>query len=151
MTASQKPFYLLIIVQRWLILVLDITTTALALLVVGFAVHLKGQVSIGLTGVALVQLISMSETLSQLIQFWTSIETSISAVARIKQFSEDTPDENLPGENFEPPANWPSQGKVVLTNLTASYGENAEFKALDNVSLEIQPGEKVGICGRTGR
>ncbi|UKZ47330.1 hypothetical protein TrVGV298_001548 [Trichoderma virens] len=147
---SQKPFYLLIMVQRWLVLVLDLTTTALALLIVGFSVKLRGSVSVGLTGVSLVQLISMSETLNMLIQFWTSIETSIGAVARIKQFSEETPDESLPGEDQEVPANWPDKGHVVIQGLEASYDENDGIKALDGVTLDLKPGDKIGIVGRTG-
>ncbi|KAF4959656.1 hypothetical protein FGADI_1579 [Fusarium gaditjirri] len=149
---SQRPFYLLMIVQRWLVLVLDLTTAALALLLVGLAVRLRGEVDVGLTGVSLVQLISLSETVNMLIQFWTSIETSIGAVARIKQFAEETGEENLPGETHEPPVQWPGKGAIRINNLTASYGDGdgEVIKALDAVSLEIKGGEKVGICGRTG-
>ncbi|KAJ3526432.1 hypothetical protein NM208_g11192 [Fusarium decemcellulare] len=147
---SQRPFYLLIIVQRWLVLVLDLTTTALALLLVGLAVRLRNEVDVGLTGVSLVQLISLSETVNMLIQFWTSIETSIGAVARIKQFAEDSGEENLPGETLEPPQRWPDRGAIQITGLTASYGGGDSIKALDGVSLDIKPGEKIGICGRTG-
>lgn len=149
---SQRPFYLLIMAQRSLVLVLDLTTTVLALILVGSAVA-RGNVSVGLTGVSLVQLISLSETMNTLLQFVTSLETSISAIARIKHFAEDTPEEALPGESSleDPPSQWPGKGHVVLESLTASYGENGEIKALDGVSLEIKPGEKVGICGRTGR
>ncbi|KAK2590420.1 hypothetical protein QQS21_011893 [Conoideocrella luteorostrata] len=147
---SQKPFYLLIMVQRWLVLILDLTTAALALLVVGFAVQLRGSVSVGLTGVSLVQLISLSETLNLLMQFWTSMETSLGAVARIKQFAEETGEEHRLGENSEPLADWPSRGHVVIRNLSASYGDDHDVQALDSISLEIQPGEKVAVCGRTG-
>ncbi|KAF5252095.1 hypothetical protein FANTH_2843 [Fusarium anthophilum] len=126
---SQRPFYLLMIVQRWLVLVLDLTTAALALLLVGLAVRLRGEVD-----------------------FWTSIETSIGAVARIKQFAEETGEENLPGETHQPPAQWPDKGAIQINNLTASYGDRdgEVIAALDAVSLEIKRGEKVGICGRTG-
>ncbi|KAK4076517.1 hypothetical protein Purlil1_12630 [Purpureocillium lilacinum] len=148
--ASQRPFYLLVMVQRWLVLVLDLVTAALALLVVGFAVRLRGSVSVGLTGVSLVQLISLSETLNMLMQFWTSIETSIGAVARIKQFAEETPEESRPGEDLTPPEDWPSQGHLVISNLSASYETDTEVQALSDVSLEIRAGEKVAICGRTG-
>ncbi|KAM0298499.1 hypothetical protein ACHAPM_008569 [Fusarium culmorum] len=149
---SQRPFYLLMIVQRWLVLVLDLTTAALALLLVGLAVRLRGEVDVGLTGVSLVQLISLSETVNLLIQFWTSIETSIGAVARIKQFAEDTGEENLLGETQEPPSQWPDKGAIQISELTASYGNGQEYvhQALDAVSFEIKPGEKVAICGRTG-
>ncbi|KAG5784249.1 hypothetical protein H9Q73_002081 [Fusarium xylarioides] len=133
---SQRPFYLLMIVQRWLVLVLDLSTAALALLLVGLAVRLRGEV----------------DTVNMLIQFWTSIETSIGAVARIKQFAEETGEENLPGETHQPPAQWPDKGAIQITNLIASYGDGdgEVIKALDAVSFEIKGGEKVGICGRTG-
>ncbi|RGP61630.1 hypothetical protein FLONG3_10459, partial [Fusarium longipes] len=149
---SQRPFYFLMIVQRWLVLVLDLTTAVLALLLVGLAVRLRSEVDVGLTGVSLVQLISLSETVNMLIQFWTSIETSISAVARIKQFAEETGEENLPGESREPPQQWPDHGAIQIRDLTASYGDGQEevTRALDALSLEIKPGEKVGVCGRTG-
>ncbi|KAF5647245.1 multidrug resistance-associated 1 [Fusarium sp. NRRL 52700] len=126
---SQRPFYLLMIVQRWLVLILDLTTAALALLLVGLVVRLRGEVD-----------------------FWTSIETSIGAVARIKQFAEETGEENLPGETHQPPVQWPNNGAIRINNLTASYGDGdgEVIKALDAVSLEIRGGEKVGICGRTG-
>ncbi|KAF5540282.1 multidrug resistance-associated 1 [Fusarium mexicanum] len=149
---SQTPFYLLMIVQRWLVLVLDLTTAALALLLVGLAVRLRGEADVGLTGVSLVQLISLSETVNMLIQFWTSIETSIGALARIKQFAEETGEENLLGETHQPPAQWPDKGAIQINNLTASYGDRdgEVIAALDAVSLKIKGGEKVGICGRTG-
>ncbi|KAL3955773.1 hypothetical protein ACCO45_011336 [Purpureocillium lilacinum] len=146
----RSALYLLVMVQRWLVLVLDLVTAALALLVVGFAVRLRGSVSVGLTGVSLVQLISLSETLNMLMQFWTSIETSIGAVARIKQFAEETPEESRPGEDLTPPEDWPSQGHLVISNLSASYETDTEVQALSDVSLEIRAGEKVAICGRTG-
>lgn len=132
-------------------MVLDLVTAALAFLIVGFSVYLREKVSVGLTGVALVQLISMSQALNMLIQFWTSVETSIGAVARIKNFTEEAGDENKPSETIQPPAHWPSAGGVVVSNLTASYDESEPVNALDGIDLVIRPGEKVGVCGRTGR
>lgn len=148
---SQRPFFMLIMVQRWLEVVMELSTTALALLVVGFSVYLRDSVSVSMTGVSLVQLISMSEALSLLIQFWVQLETSLGAVARIGQFADETPQEDDPDEKAEPPLAWPSKGHVVIDNIRASYGDSGEVTAVDGVSLDIQPGEKIGICGRTGR
>lgn len=136
--------------QQWLTLVLDLVVTALALLIVGLAVRLRGSVSVGLTGVSLVQLISFAETLKLLIQFWTSLETSIGAVARIKNFREETPDERLPGENHTPTPDWPASGAIDIRGVSASYGEDLAVKALDGISLSFSAGQKIGICGRTG-
>ncbi|OHE95683.1 hypothetical protein CORC01_08967 [Colletotrichum orchidophilum] len=173
---SQRPFYILLLTQQWLTLVLDLTTTALALLVVGLAVRLRASVSVGLTGVSLVQLISFTETLKMLIQFWTSLETSIGAVARIKKFAEETPDEvgndalkrkltiqSVGGQEQPMPETtmiqgWPSHGAIELHKVVAYYDQTkpdtnsqaATTKALDGITLSIRPGEKIGIVGRTG-
>lgn len=153
---SQQPFYLLLMVQRWLTLALNLVTAGLAVLVVGLAVRLRGTVSVGLTAVSLVQLITLAENLKVLIQFWTSLETSIGAVARIKNFSEETPDERLPGEDRQPPEGWPARGAVEIRGLSAGYGGDDDLldgggrRALDGVDLKFGPGERVGVCGRTG-
>ena len=48
-----------------------------------------------------------------------------------------------------PPLDWPSKGDILIKNLSVQYtGTNA--KQLENLSVHILPGEKVGICGRTG-
>ncbi|KAJ8125439.1 hypothetical protein O1611_g8200 [Lasiodiplodia mahajangana] len=148
---SQRPFYLLLMVQQWLTLVLNLVTAALAVLVVGLAVKFRESVSASLTGVSLVQLITLAETLKLLIQFWTSLETSLGGVARIKNFSEETPDENLPGEDQAPPHNWPAHGRIELRDVSSSYDANEERKALSNMDLKIEAGQKVGVVGRTGR
>jgi ATP-binding cassette, subfamily C (CFTR/MRP), member 1 len=148
---AQRPYYLLLMIQQWLTLVLDLIVTALAVLIAGLAVRLRGEVNVGLTGVSLVQLITLAETMKLLIQFWTQLETSIGAVARIKNFSEETPDENLPGETQLLPQQWPGAGEVRMERISASYGVDTAVRALDGVSLLLKPGMKVGICGRTGR
>ncbi|KAJ8107918.1 hypothetical protein ONZ43_g6583 [Nemania bipapillata] len=139
---SQRPFYLLLMVQQWLTLVLNLVTAALAVLIVGLAVRLRDSISASLTGVSLVQLITLAETLKLLIQFWTSLETSLGAVARIKNFSEETPNEKLPGENQQPPQNWPAHGHIDFRDISSSYGADEERKALANIDMKIDAGQK---------
>ncbi|TQN69569.1 ABC transporter gloK [Colletotrichum shisoi] len=146
---SQRPFYILLLTQQWLTLVLDLATAALAVLVVGVAVRLRATASIGLTGVSLVQLISFTETLKMLIQFWTSLETSIGAVPRIKNLSEETADEVEDDRltrhdralETDLKSGWPDRGAIEICDVSA---------ALDGISISIRPGEKIGVVGRTG-
>lgn len=147
---SQKPFYLMYMLQRWLSLVLDVIIGSLAVLVVGVAVALRDSVSPGFTGVSLTQIISFTSYLKLMIMFWTQMETSIGAVARIRQFNADTPNENLPDEDNEPPPQWPDEGRLHISNLSASYSEDSEEMTLSNINIMVEPGQKVGICGRTG-
>lgn len=64
---SQKPFYLLYMIQQWLALVLNLVGMALALVLTGLAVKLREVVSPGFTGVALVQIIGFNITLQSLV------------------------------------------------------------------------------------
>jgi ABC-type multidrug transport system fused ATPase/permease subunit len=50
---SQRPYYLLYCIQRWLNLVLDLIVGAEAVLVVGLAIWLRSSTSVGLLGVSL--------------------------------------------------------------------------------------------------
>lgn len=50
---SQKPYYLMFCIQRWLGLVLDLVVAAMAVIVVSLAMTLKGTTTVGLLGVSL--------------------------------------------------------------------------------------------------
>lgn len=50
-----------------------------------------------------------------------------------------------------PPENWPSQGQIVLHDVSINHSVKDEAKyALRRISLTINPSEKIGIVGRTG-
>lgn len=136
-------------IQRWLNLVLDLTTAGIATLVVVMATSINGTASSAGIGVSLFNILSFNNRLSYLIVAWTTLETSLGAIARCKNFEESTPSENLPGENQEPPTNWPVKGAFTLKNITAAYTPDGP-PVLHNISLSIPAGAKVGICGRSG-
>ena len=118
---SQRPFYLMYSIQQWLTFVLDMIVTVLATFVMALATQVTGS-SAGSLGVSLVSILSFSQNLCYLIQSWTRLETSIGAVARVKQLEEDTPSENAQNEQQqEPPAQWPPKGAIHFSNITASY------------------------------
>lgn len=120
--ASQKPYYLLYCIQRWLALVLDLIVAAVAVIVVALAVKLSSTTSAGLIGLALANVLQFNQTLSKLIEYWTELETSLGAIARIKTFEARTTPEEKPGEDIMPPENWPEEGAVEFRKVTAAYG-----------------------------
>ncbi|KAK6510125.1 hypothetical protein TWF481_004839 [Arthrobotrys musiformis] len=145
---AQSPFYLLALIQKWLTLVLDLMTAALAVLVVGITVATRETVSIGFTGVALTQIMGFTEYMKMFMLFWTQLETSLGAISRIRDFSQDTPNEGTPEEESGVvPVGWPVEGKIEIKDLTAGYDERMVLK---DVGISISSGEKFGICGRTG-
>ncbi|GKT46851.1 ABC transporter atnG [Colletotrichum spaethianum] len=80
---------------------------------------------------------------------WTLRETSITAVTRINEFEQKTPQEQDLGPEVNPPEG-PGVGRIEFENLTVPYGRGEENVAFKNVSLVIEAGTKFGICGRIG-
>lgn len=117
--SSQKPYYFLFMVQQWLSLSLDVVVAIVAIVIVTVAVSLESQTSS--IGVALIQVMSFTGILRQTIVSWTQMETSIAAVTRIKEFSDKTESEHDGHHQNEPPAGWPSHGRVDVRNASAIY------------------------------
>lgn len=121
---SQRPVYLLYCIQQWLALVLDALVSALVLILIAIVVTWRDKFSPGSVGVSLVTVMTFNSALTQLIKMWTSLETSIGAVGRIKEFKDNTvPEEEELGilQPESPPPNWPSAGKIEFKNVVASY------------------------------
>ncbi|KAF2456054.1 P-loop containing nucleoside triphosphate hydrolase protein [Lineolata rhizophorae] len=147
---SQVPYYLLFSIQNWLKLVLELMIAGVAIVVVGSATALRSSIDPGYLGLALVNIMDLGIEMRQLVTAWTDLETSLGAIVRIRRFVLTTPPEEDPGiPKAEPPASWPSSGSVEYRGVIARYSESGE-DVLRGIDLRIRPGEKVGICGRTG-
>ncbi|KAK1689651.1 ABC transporter [Colletotrichum godetiae] len=148
---SQRPYYLMFCIQRWLTLVLDILVGAIAVLLVSMAMMIPDATSTGAIAIALYNVLNFNQSLATLITSWTELETSLGAISRLRTFVSRTPIEPTPvaREHDNVPRQWPSQGQVEIQNVTVSYSEETR-PVLKGVSLSIEPGEKVAICGRTG-
>ncbi|KAF8849622.1 putative multidrug resistance protein MDR [Acephala macrosclerotiorum] len=148
---SQKPYYLLFCIQRWLAVVMDLFVAGIATVLVAFAVEFTHTTSRGAIGLAMINIIGFNTSLSRLINSWTNLETSLGAAARLRDFLRDTPkeDKDYSGDLPSLPKDWPSLGDIELGNVSAKYQLSSEM-VLRDASLRIKPGQKVGICGRTG-
>ncbi|OBT96290.1 hypothetical protein VE01_05823 [Pseudogymnoascus verrucosus] len=149
LNASQRPFYLLFCIQRWLMLVIDLLVAALAVILVALIVQFRHSADAGFVGLALINIMSFNMTLSALIIHWTATETSLGAVSRIKSFVDSTRSENLPMESQDVRPEWPSEGSIILSVISASYALDQQ-PALHNISLKIPAGHKIGVCGPSG-
>lgn len=146
---SQSPVYLLFMVQQWLAVILNLVTTAIVIILVGVATVTRSHHSY--IGLALVNLMSFNTILKQIVILWTTLETSIGSVSRIKTFGETTESESETSsqEMIIASEDWPQNGSVEFINAWATYNPNSN-PVLKNVELSIKPGEKIGICGKSG-
>lgn len=116
---SQRPAYLLAMIQRWLGFTLQLLVAGLALVFVTLATQLRSNTAF--TGASLITLMSFGDQLSYLVESYTMLETSIGAVSRLKTFSDKVVSEKLEEENVIPPSEWPVKGSIDINNVSASY------------------------------
>ncbi|KAK2755917.1 hypothetical protein FQN54_005713 [Arachnomyces sp. PD_36] len=151
---SQRPAYLLQMVQNWLTLVLNLVVMGMAAVLTTLVISFRS--NSGFTGASMVTLMSFGTELTFIVLALTQLETSLGAISRCKKFSSTVQPENKEEEDTGPPQDWPPRGVITLDGVSASYSENDPDNedppelALRNVSLNISGGEKIAICGRTG-
>lgn len=118
---SQKAYYYMFCAQRWLVLVLEVYSGLVATLIVTMALLWEETTSQPSLGLALISCIDHSTMMRMLVERWTLIEISLGAVARLRDFINDTPvEKNKPG--------WPQplsdvipMARVEFKNVGASY------------------------------
>ncbi|KAH7129421.1 ABC transporter [Dactylonectria estremocensis] len=149
---SQRPAYLLAMIQRWLQLVLRLIVMVIATIIITLATQLR--TDSGFTGATLLTLMNFGDMLATIVQSYTTLETSIGAVARLKTFSSSTESESQPDVEATLDNKWPQRGQIEIKDVSASYsGEESpdkETMALRGVSITFNAGERVAIVGRTG-
>ncbi|KAJ3492630.1 hypothetical protein NLG97_g5262 [Lecanicillium saksenae] len=154
LNTSQRPAYLLVMIQQWLTLVLGVVVAFLATGLTALATRMHS--SSGFTGASMVTLMSFGENTSMIVQFYTRLETSLGAIARLKTFSANIKPENKAHEDVIPDGQWPQKGEIKLDHVSASYETTGEKPdgtpqlALKDIDLTINAGQKIAICGRTG-
>ncbi|KAM0312609.1 hypothetical protein ACHAO8_006140 [Botrytis cinerea] len=145
---AQRPEFLLLCLQRWLNIVLDLLAATVATSVIALAVVYRDNVSGAQVGIALNVMLVANTTLLKLVESWTTLEISLGAIARLRTLENMTPLEGGMAQTLEPVESWPSKGNVEFKNITASYLPGST--ALKNLSLNITSGQKIIVCGRTG-
>jgi ABC-type multidrug transport system fused ATPase/permease subunit len=162
-----------------LVLNMIIAGLVVAVLGASIALKSSGRVSPGAVGVAFLNAVTLGETLAQLIIAWTGLETSLGAIARIALFQRQTPaeeeEDSVRGVSRDPGG---CGGAICFENVWATYnppsseipttttaaekeetsmtppglghgGPDREW-SLRGITLSINPGERIAICGRTG-
>uniref|UniRef100_H3C4H4 Uncharacterized protein n=1 Tax=Tetraodon nigroviridis TaxID=99883 RepID=H3C4H4_TETNG len=137
--------------NRWL----EVRTDYLGALVVLAAVSsiLKlhcGLLSKSLMGLVLTYALTVSNYLNWVVRNLADLEVQMAAVKKVNSFL-NTESENYDGsmDASQVPENWPQSGEIKIQDLCVRYDPVLK-PVLKHVNAYITPGQKVGICGRTG-
>lgn len=141
-TRAATAFYNL---NRWVTVRIDMLGGLFAMSLAAFLVYGK-RLDPSTVGFALSQGISFSTMILWWVRMINEMEVSGNSVERIADYLVI---DQEPTDGRKPPAAWPTSGELVLDNLSAKYSADGPT-VLDNLTLHINSGEKVGIVGRTG-
>jgi len=79
------------------------------------------------------------------------LETALGAISRVKGFSKETASEvrAVPATEENLGNKWLTNGAIEFNHISASH-DGGKSLALRDISMSIEAGQKIGICGRTG-
>lgn len=146
-----KIWNMIVVTNRWLAIRLDFFNNLVILSACMFAVIGRDQLSAGLIGLCITYTLRVTQTFNFLIRQVSQVEANIVSVERVEKYINELAQErprNLP-EDKTLPANWPSEGKIEFRKFSARYRDELPL-AMKDISIVINAGEKIGICGRTG-
>uniref|UniRef100_A0A3Q2PBX8 ATP-binding cassette, sub-family C (CFTR/MRP), member 8 n=1 Tax=Fundulus heteroclitus TaxID=8078 RepID=A0A3Q2PBX8_FUNHE len=111
---------------------------------------LYNQLSPGLVGLGLTYALMVSNYMNWMVRNLADMEVQLGSVKRINGLLKTEP-ENYEGllTVSQVPDGWPRQGEIKIQNLSVRYDTTLK-PVLKNVNAHVHPGQKVGICGRTG-
>ncbi|XP_017530904.3 ATP-binding cassette sub-family C member 10 isoform X2 [Manis javanica] len=136
--------------MQWLDIRLQLMGAAVVSAIAGIALvqHQRGLANPGLVGLSLSYALSLTGLLSGLVSSFSQTEAMLVSVERLEEYSCDLPQEPR-GWPPQLGTSWLSQGSVEFQDVVLVYRPGLP-NALDGVTFCVQPGEKLGIIGRTG-
>ncbi|KAK0703815.1 hypothetical protein B0T26DRAFT_657262 [Lasiosphaeria miniovina] len=141
---SSRVSWSLCLSNRWRSLRMG-TLGAFFVSAVASAVAITG-VDVAQAGFSLSFALRYTKTLTSLLQALTYAELGFNSCERVMEYAAI---ETEPEGGQDPPAGWPSEGKIAVDNLTAAYSSDIA-PVLKDLTFVVRPGERFGIVGRTG-
>ncbi|XP_028137191.2 probable multidrug resistance-associated protein lethal(2)03659 [Diabrotica virgifera virgifera] len=101
--------------------------------------------SAGNVGLALTNIIRLSDMILWGINEWIEIETNMTSVERCLEYTKVKQED----DSGKTPKDWPTEGGVIYKQVELKYGDN-KIPVLKNINFTIKPKHNIGIVGRTG-
>ncbi|KAF9556671.1 metal resistance protein YCF1 [Agrocybe pediades] len=138
-------------VNRWLAVRLEFVGAMIIFIVAFLAVFalITTGVDAGLVGLVLSYALNTTSSLNWVVRSASEVEQNIVSVERILHQTEVESEAPQEMPDCKPVGEWPSKGEVEFCNYSTRYRSGLDL-VLKNINLQIKPGEKIGVCGRTG-
>jgi ABC-type multidrug transport system fused ATPase/permease subunit len=143
-----SAYFLTFANQRWLAVRLDVLGVVLVFVTEILVVTSRFNVSPSISGLVLSYLLSSVQLLQFTVRQAADVDNNMNSVERIDYYGRQV-EQEAPAHTIPVAEDWPSKGEVVFSDAHLRYRPGLPY-ALEQFDLHIQPGERVGIVGRTG-
>lgn len=142
--------YLVVVLQRWVGIFLDMVAIVFALIITLLCVTRAFPISAASVGVLLTYVLQLPGLLNTILRALTQTENDMNSAERLVSYATELPLEaDYKKPEMTPPESWPSKGEIIFKNVDFAYRPGLPI-VLKGLNLDIKSGEKIGICGRTG-
>ena len=142
------PFIYVHGVKAWLGLTLDLVSWAFMAFLITYTFYNKEFFTPGFVGVLITNSITIQSSLFSFLDFYTQFENIMISLERCIEYTQ-IESEVARHTGLDDELDWPSRGKIEFADYSVKYRPNTSL-VLKDLNFTIQPGEKIGIVGRTG-
>ncbi|RDL31200.1 uncharacterized protein BP5553_09989 [Venustampulla echinocandica] len=107
---------------------------------------LMKDIDAALAGFALSFALEYGQVVIWTIRHYTNLELNMNAAERIMEYSNLATE---PLDGADPPAAWPSEGRLEVNDLVVGYAPDLP-PVLKDLTFTVEPNERIGVAGRTG-
>ena len=132
----------------WLCIRVCIVTSFITLAVCIIGILGRDSPNTSLLGAALSSATSLASYATNVCDMLAQTELNAIAVERIQDYISNAKPETPMITDVRPPKGWPSEGRIEMKDVALRYRDGP--LVLKGVNLTVEPGEKLGIVGRTG-
>ncbi|KAI9716185.1 MAG: hypothetical protein M1828_000411 [Chrysothrix sp. TS-e1954] len=134
--------------QRWLSVRIDVVSILLVLITMLLVVTSTVDINPSVCGLVLSYILAIVQMLQFSVRQLAEVESAMNSAERVYQYGVNVDQE--PPRKLQPVEdNWPNKGAVTFANADMRYRADLPL-VLNNLSMDIKGGERVGIVGRTG-
>ena len=102
---------------------------------------------VGNVGLSITETLLLIASVQATMKFYNDLDLQMISVERVAEYGDliVEEDEGI----LIPPPSWPSAGQIQFHSVSMRYSPEKPY-VLKNITIEVQPDDKIGIVGRTG-